>query len=123
MIFIVVPDSGDAALTPLEQASADAREALGGEVRARWDAGLPAGSRLAVKGPFTTAAGGVEWMWVEVERWDGDRLTGALLNQPDDVPGLRKGARVAVSLGDVFDYLLRGADGRTEGGATEALLR
>jgi len=130
VVFILIPDdsggasdaSGDAD-SSLEAASAAARQTLNTSVKARWEAGLPAGSQLVVKAPFRNPAGAVEWMWVEVTGWSGAALRGELLNQPQDIADLNRGDAVAVSGDEVFDYLLRGPDGATEGGATEDLLR
>jgi len=125
VVFIVIPDEvGD--LTgddPLEAASAAARQTLNTSVKARWDAGLPAGSELVVKAPFRNPAGAVEWMWVAITDWSGAALRGELLNQPQGIDDLSQGDAVAVSGDEVFDYLLRGADGSVEGGATEDFLR
>lgn len=87
-----------------------------------WLRGRRPGETLLVKGPFKTSAGGNEWMWVEVTRWEGTRITGLLANDPDDVPGLRAGATVHVEEGQVFDYLHQRADGSKEGNTTSKLL-
>jgi hypothetical protein len=39
-----------------------------------------------------------------------------------DVPGLHAGQEVKVSMADVFDYLVRFPDGRTEGNRTGAII-
>ena len=46
-------------------------------VKARFLAGLPAGTLLAVKHGFPTSASGHEYMWVRVDSWAGDRIRGA----------------------------------------------
>jgi uncharacterized protein YegJ (DUF2314 family) len=78
---------------------------------------------LVVKAPFETFEGGNEWMWVEVTGWTGTRVRGLLANDPYFVPGLRARAAVEIEEGEVFDYLLRRADGTVEGNTTQALLR
>lgn len=105
----------------VEAASARARARLAA-LRDRFHQGLAPGERLLVKAPFATAAGGREWMWLEVTEWSGRTLRGVLLNEPVDVPGLARGADVRTSLDSIFDYLFIRADGEEEGGEAEALL-
>ncbi len=62
--------------------------------------------RLLVKAPFATRAGGNEWMWVEVVRWEGNRISGILENDSYQVEGLKAGARVEVDEASLFDYTL-----------------
>ena len=85
--------------------------------------GLPAGESVSVKAPFKAPDGGVEYMWVEVTRWDGAKITGVLQNDPDLVPGLKAGATVTADEGEVFDYLRRKSDGSTEGNETGRILQ
>lgn len=61
-------------------------------------------------------------MWVEVVRWDGDQIEGVLDNEPFAIPTLRAGQQVRGSANDVFDYIYRRADGRTEGNETSAII-
>ena len=112
----------DPAPTSLAEVQSRAREALRGRVRVAFLAGLPTGDRLLVKAPFDTPRGGIEYMWVEVRRWDDDVLTGVLANTPWDVPTLRKGDTVTVSMRKVFDYLWKHADGTREGNGTAAFV-
>ncbi len=116
------PTPAEAAPRTLADAQARAREALRGRVRVAFLAGLPAGDRLLVKAPFEAQRGGIEYMWVEVRRWEDDTLTGVLANAPWDVPALRKGDTVTVSMRKVFDYLWKHADGTREGNATAAFV-
>jgi uncharacterized protein YegJ (DUF2314 family) len=46
-----------------------------------------------------------------------------LVNQPDDVPGLKKGDIVQVSTEEVFDYIWKKADGSREGNLTAPFTR
>jgi len=78
--------------------------------------------QLTVKGPFDTSAGGTEWMWVDVQTWTGATLRGALINDPDDVPGLKYGSMVDVGERETFDYRLVCVDGRNEGWHTTRIL-
>jgi len=67
---------------------------------------LPQAERLAaiqsgdsVKLIFRPTASGTKWdaerMWVQVRAVDGERLSGVLDNDPDDIPGLEVGAVVS----------------------------
>ncbi|MCA9262060.1 MAG: DUF2314 domain-containing protein, partial [Planctomycetales bacterium] len=91
-------------------------------LRGKMERGLAPGEVLMVKAPFKATDGSNEWMWVEVAQWQGDRIRGALRNEPEDVPQLRIGQQVEVSMGDVFDYLYRRADGVVEGNETGAII-
>lgn len=112
-------DHKDNRLVKLQQ---EALEALTTTVKQRYKAGLPLGTRFLVKGPFETASGGLEWMWVEVTRWRGKTIRGVLANDPHDVPDLVAGARVKLKERELFDYVLYFADGREEGNTTGAYL-
>lgn len=79
-------------------------------------------AHLLVKAPFTTRTNGVEWMWVEVVRWEGKKLSGILQNDPYEVDNLKAGAHVEVDEDSLFDYLYRHADGTDEGGETTKIL-
>lgn len=89
----------------------------------RFARGAPELEQLTVKGPFQTADHGVEWMWVEVLRWEGKTIHGVLQNDPYDVPSLKAGARVDVNEDSIFDYIYRGPDGGVEGNETGDLIR
>lgn len=85
--------------------------------------GIPELEQLLVKAPFRTDEGGIEWMWVEINAWEGDRLLGILINTPEQVAALRAGARVDVRQTELFDYLHRRADGTIAGGKTNEILQ
>jgi uncharacterized protein YegJ (DUF2314 family) len=91
--------------------------------KSRYTRAPPFGEQLMVKAPFTTSEGGREWMWVEIVRWEGSRIFGVLQNVPQDVPGLKQGARVEVEESSIFDYLLQRQDGSQEGNETGVLLK
>ena len=40
---------------------------------------------MIVKSKFTSARGNSEWMWVEIVKWQGERITGILQNQPNAI--------------------------------------
>lgn len=102
-------------------ASQGARKKLQ-SLRQRFQKGLAPGEVLLLKAPFKVPAGGNEYMWVEVVNWEGESIAGLLSNDPVDIPDLEAGARVSIKEADVFDYLLRRADGGTEGNETGKLI-
>ncbi len=107
----------------LQRASKAAREKLSA-MKDRFKEGLPPGSRLLVKGPFTRDDEGDEWMWIEVMKWsEDDVLSGSLQNSPFHIKDLKAGAMVEVKLADAFDYILYHSDGTEEGNATGAIMR
>jgi uncharacterized protein YegJ (DUF2314 family) len=102
-------------------ASRRAKQALA-KLKPRFTPKPPQLEQLVVKAPFTTPGGGVEWMWVEVVRWEGTRIKGILENDPGQVPNLKAGALVEVDEDSLFDYLLRRRDGTTKGNETSKIL-
>jgi len=93
------------------------------ELRAAFKKGLTPGEYIEVKAPFTTRSGGNEWMWVEVTKWEGDKIEGSLNNDPEEVEGLRSGQIVKVSENDVFDYMRFYPDRRKEGNTTGDVIK
>lgn len=91
-------------------------------LQAEFNKGLVPGEFILVKAPFETPDGQSEWMWVEVNRWRGSKITGLLQNEPFNIPDLHPGQTVIVSEDDVFDYMRVHADGTTEGNETAALI-
>jgi len=88
------------------------------EVKRRFLAKLPVGSSLFIKHGFKTSKGDNEYMWIAVQTWTGDKISGILANDPIDVPGLRAGSPVQMSQSDAFDWMIAHHDGRMEGGYT-----
>ena len=85
----------------------------------RFMKGLPPGESLLVKAGFARPeTTGRELMWLEVLRWDGQTLKGILQNDPQGVPGLKRGAAVELDESAVLDYLVRRPDGTEEGNET-----
>lgn len=103
-------------------ASRRARDRLRAELKPRFIAGLSPGERLMVKAPFRTPAGGREWMWIGVSRWQGPRIHGVLDNDPVDVRDLKAGVHVDVLEDDILDYLYFRSDGTSEGNETAKLM-
>ncbi|MGA7992855.1 MAG: DUF2314 domain-containing protein [Thermoanaerobaculia bacterium] len=84
--------------------------------------GLAPGEHILLKAPFSTDAGGNEWMWVEVIGWKGGEVEGILQNDPFEVAGLKAGARVRFSDAVVFDFIHYFPDGRQEGNETGKIM-
>jgi uncharacterized protein YegJ (DUF2314 family) len=112
--------SGDAELLAARDR---ARKVISEEKKKAFLAGLPLGDVLLVKAPFKTPDGGVEWMWVEVVGWKGEQISGILQNRPELIPTLKAGSEVVVAEKELFDYLLRRADGSMEGNETGQILQ
>ena len=104
-----------------EEASRKARERLP-SLRVEFNKGFAPGEFLLVKAPFATPDDGHEWMWVEVNKWQGDDITGSLQNDPFDIPDLHAGQTVEVSESEVFDFLRVHADATTEGNETSNVI-
>lgn len=106
----------DAALTRL---SGEQMEIYKKTIKRRFRKGLGYGEVLLVKAPFKTSAGGNEWMWVEVTALGaGGKVEGLLANDPDDVPELTSGSEVVVQETELFDWMVKEADGGTTGNET-----
>nr|WP_295770663.1 DUF2314 domain-containing protein [Rhodoferax sp.] len=106
----------------LREASERARAKLPA-LKAAFTAGLPPGETLSLKAPFATPTGGTEWMWVEVTQWQGNQISGMLRNQPLDAPTLKAGQIVNIKEDEVFDYIRRNPNGKSEGNETSEILR
>ena len=78
------------------------------------------GDQFAIKGRFQTSAGS-EYLWVRAPKPVRDGFTGEL-DQPPIALRAKKGDRVKVRTGDVYDWLVRRKDGSMAGGFTEIAL-
>lgn len=58
-----------------------------------------------------------EFMWVAIHQFDGNMLTGELINQPKTLKNIQQGARVQRSLRDLVDWLYF-CNGKAYGGHT-----
>lgn len=105
----------------LKEASERARSKLP-TLKAAFSAGLRPGEFIQVKTPFSTPAGGTEWMWVEVTKWNGNAIEGLLKNEPFNIPTLHGGQIVTVKENEVFDYIRRFPDGKQEGNETGMII-
>jgi uncharacterized protein YegJ (DUF2314 family) len=106
----------------LAAAGVKAREALT-KLRPRFAKGMAPGEELAVKAPFDTDDGNIEWMWIDVVSFKGEVLDGTLDNDPDKIRALKIGARVKVKLGKVADFIHRTPDGTKTGGYSLEVFR
>jgi len=105
----------------IEEASTRAKSKLNG-LKADFNLGLEPGEFIQVKAPFTTPDDGVEWMWVEVMEWKGEKIKGLLKNQPKHIAELKGGSVVTVQENEIFDYFRTYPDGRSEGNETGELI-
>jgi uncharacterized protein YegJ (DUF2314 family) len=108
--------------TTLTEAQAAMRERLESH-RAAFVSGVPDGVRFAVSVPFDCPDGSREYLWVEVQRWEANRLTGHVISAPTRTRATQKGQSVVVDQGSVFDYLLKRSDGTREGDTVGAFVR
>jgi len=106
----------------IEAASQQAKSKLN-QLRADFNNGLNPGEFIGLKAPFTTPDGGVEWMWVEVQSWEGTKIKGLLKNEPLYIPSLKGGSEVEINQNDIFDYIRHYPDGTSEGNETGALIK
>ena len=104
-------------------ASQKAKKQLLEKLKPKFLAGLAPAERLSVKAPFKTPEGGQEWMWIEVVKWEGEKIYGILMNDPHYIPGLKSGARVETTEGLVFDYIHETPDGKSEGNETGKIMQ
>ncbi len=81
----------------------------------------PKDMRFSAKAPFSEKDE-TEFMWVLVERIEGDQVEGTLGNQPDTLKGLHEGDRVRFRVTDLNDWLMIGKDGKVQGGYTVDVL-
>ena len=84
----------------------------------RFQKGIPDLESLHVKAEFKKSGGDTEYLWIQVTRWKGKKITGILVNKPVLVRGLKIGSEVTVDQGSVFDYIYHRADGSEVGDET-----
>ncbi|MEA5123082.1 DUF2314 domain-containing protein [Xanthomonas floridensis] len=88
---------------------------------------VPALSLAAIKLPFATDASAVgvpshEHMWVSDVQFDGDQLSGKLVNKPAWISGLSAGEAVSAPIGELGDWMYV-IDGLAYGGHTIDAMR
>lgn len=105
----------------LVAASQAAQMKLAG-LRAAFARGLQPGEYILLKAPFAKPSGGSEWMWVEVSKWQDEKIEGLLKNEPFEIPTLHAGQIVHIKQSKVFDYIRHYPDGREEGNTTKNII-
>ncbi len=90
-------------------------------IKKQFSKGLAPGF-VRLKAPFIALNGGVEYMWVEVLKWQGSSIEGTLVNSPVNIPSLKAGDKVKFKQSRVFDYIIRYANGVTEGNESGKLI-
>ena len=91
------------------------------KVKTRFQQGLPVGSRLQVKHGFISTEG-IEYMWIAVTTWRGNRIQGHLISKPAHCPDLRSGDPVELAEVEVYDWLIKHESGAREGAYTDQVL-
>ena len=61
-------------------------------------------------------------MWIEVTKWEGEKVKGLLKNEPFNIPKLHGGQIVEIDESKIFDYIRRLPDGTQTGNETGAIL-
>lgn len=93
-------------------------------LKKRFMAGLAPGEITMVKCGFPYGEEGeLEFMWVTIEQWQGDRLVGLLSNHPVHRTDLEAGQRLELPEEEIFDWTLRDASGNWLGGYTDSIVR
>ena len=95
----------------MNAAIADARRTLP-QFLAEFDA-APASQRSAfsVKVGLPAEGGGAEHIWVSDLRREGGQLVGALANEPQMLPGMRRGSRVVIDEALISDWSINAREG------------
>lgn len=75
---------------------------------------------FAIKAPITSA-GNTEFIWISVSNLTDDTITGTIDNEPVDLPGIKEGDEVEVSVSELNDWTIMTEDG-LEGGFTMKVL-
>jgi uncharacterized protein YegJ (DUF2314 family) len=80
--------------------------------------------QYAVKAPFKSASGEVEYLWVAARRLTKDEIVGLLANDPILDVGIKSGDQTTVKVADVHDWIVSDEDGTIhQGGFQFAVLR
>jgi len=106
--------------TALQAASEKARKAFFA-AESSFRKGVEPNERVLVKKGFKIA-GEMEYMWVEIVRWNATSIDGVLVNDSRFDETLKTGRRVTVELADVYDYIHYKPDGGMEGNETGKVL-
>ncbi|XLS29141.1 DUF2314 domain-containing protein [Flavobacteriaceae bacterium M23B6Z8] len=87
-----------------------------------FSSGMPVNMALLMKFPFESEYDGTEWMWVEITRWNENKVHGLLQNDPAYIKDLKSGQKVTKNVNDMFDYILYKPDGTSEGNETGKIM-
>ena len=88
---------------------------------------IPAHDLAIVKVPFRQTFEGmeepvVEQMWLSQIDFDGEKISGTLMNSPNDLTNVKKDDTVVVALNEISDWMFS-SQGKTYGGFTIHVLR
>jgi uncharacterized protein YegJ (DUF2314 family) len=88
---------------------------------------IPALDLAMVKVPFLQAIEGtdesiVEHMWIDEVEFDGEKISGVLINEPNELTNIENGDAVSVAVADITDWLFVNS-GKTYGGFTIQVMR
>jgi hypothetical protein len=92
---------------------------------ASWPGGkVPRHEVMTVEAPFPTQDGTLLYLAMDVERIQGETITGVLASSPSQNlrDGLGVGSRVETMVDKVLDYSWMNAEGKEQGGEVDALL-
>lgn len=91
-------------------------------VKARFRQGLPVGTTLFVKRDFPDTDGSSHFIWLVVNTWAGNKITGQIANDPGPENDLKLGQTVALPESEVYDWVISFSDGNHEGNYTGKVL-
>lgn len=111
----VAHDSATARLLGMLQPCTDSAKQSYPRVRARFLAGLPDGSWLAVTVRLAEPDGRFEQIFVRVERINADKLDGRISSRLAALRTYRTGQAISVSERSILDWTIVGSDGTEEG--------
>lgn len=95
------------------------------ELALKWkDGKVPRREVMSVEAPFPTLDGTLLYLAVDVEKIEGETITGVLAATPSQNlrDGLGVGSRVETFISKVLDYSWMNAEGKEQGGEVDALL-
>ncbi|MEO7717975.1 MAG: DUF2314 domain-containing protein [Capsulimonas sp.] len=90
-------------------------------MKLRFLSGAFAPGQFCVKQGFSFGnphSDGLEYMWVLVRDWMGNRIVGELVNAPQSCKNVQMGQIIELADAEVFDWIVIGPDGPEEGGYT-----
>jgi len=79
-------------------------------------------NNFLVKVGLDRSVGGLEHIWVDSLRLEGDTLVGALANEPQYLPGLHRGSPVTIDTARISDWAWVGPEGMYGNFTTRVML-